>query len=435
MRPLPLPLDHPTIFAVQRAHTYDAPRFSLKPAGASRPSSRKRIAQPLRLSWHPSHRVPDYSCTQAEAFENFSRRRITDQPFTFVLTWIPSPRPHPSDPQSLVFCYPGVKEVIIAKGVRPMPTNQTSGAFTIKDVPGAGKGLFAMADLPRGTRVLCERPLFVIPSVIPVITGEPLGPHGFPIRFANGILNAMDDEVSTQFVALYNCKGDARDVKGISWTRTTSTSARCTGSTHITPRSSTQCRGSIIGAHMIYLAESTVAGPWPTSSCSPNAYYTWEGSTFGDSLFTARPVSQSEELTIASPACQACRIPLEERKRSDARRGVLATVEAEGQKHAATFAAWVKNASLPDDYIVQRYLQYAQMMEEEALEAEALQWVVISYALAQASCVMKDAKNARMWTERLAQYTMDKTRTDGGRRELAKAPEVLEWWGMRVGCN
>ena len=39
--------------------------------------------------------------------------------------------------------------------------------FEIADIPGKGRGLIASCDIAPGTRILCERPLFIVPPLVP----------------------------------------------------------------------------------------------------------------------------------------------------------------------------------------------------------------------------------------------------------------------------
>ncbi|KAI0063129.1 SET domain-containing protein [Artomyces pyxidatus] len=378
--------------------------------------------------------LPPRLLTQAELHEDFLQRLKADRTFSFNLTQIPPTYAHALDQRSLVLCYPGVKDAVLARGVRPMQATLRDWMFTISDVPGAGKGVFAAAAFPRGARVMCERPLFVLPTYIPVNVGERVGPRGMPKRISDVVVGAMEDTARTAFFELHNCKSDdPRDFQGILDTNSLSV-------------------GALPGYNgdnaAVFKNLSRV-----NHSCSPNAFYRWNEDYFCGEIRAARPIAEREEITISyhadvldkrdqrqhilkanyafTCACQACRIPVEERKRSDVRRGVLATVNTNAQKHDSDFAAWATDPTAPDDYIVQKYLRYAKMMDEEGLN-EPAQWAIISHALAQAYCALKDATNAQMWLESLAEYTMVRNGTGSVWTELAKVPEKLEWWGVRV---
>ncbi|KAI0063123.1 SET domain-containing protein [Artomyces pyxidatus] len=289
---------------------------------------------------------------------------------------------HALDRRTIVFCYLDVKEKILARGMQPMQENLSNSGFTMKDVPGAGKGLFATADCPRSTRLICERPIFISPEVIPIVPGEPTGPHGFPTRYSDGILMTMGDDLRAQFFALHNCKSNIpRDFKG-------------TMDTNNLPV------GVLPGYNARHGAVFSVMSRI-NHSCSPNASYRWDEDRFCGEIRAARPIAKGEELTITYTSvldsrderqgtlkakyaftcvCQACRIPTDQREHSDARRHTLATLQSHVQQHDAIFSAWTTDAALPDDYIVQCYLEYAKTMEEEAL-SEPMEWALISHAL------------------------------------------------------
>ncbi|KAG6030568.1 hypothetical protein E4U19_000407 [Claviceps sp. Clav32 group G5] len=46
-----------------------------------------------------------------------------------------------------------------------MTTPATDSMYVLQDIPGKGKGLVATQNIPKGTRILCEEPLFTIPIV------------------------------------------------------------------------------------------------------------------------------------------------------------------------------------------------------------------------------------------------------------------------------
>ncbi|THV47247.1 hypothetical protein BGAL_0325g00120 [Botrytis galanthina] len=70
-----------------------------------------------------------------------------------------------------------------------MPENPR---YALQDVPGKGKGLVATQDIPKGTRIIEEKPIMTRPK---------RAPPGFSLR---GQFNALNNEQRQAFLSLKN---------------------------------------------------------------------------------------------------------------------------------------------------------------------------------------------------------------------------------------
>jgi len=71
---------------------------------------------------------------------------------------------------------------------------------------------------------------------------------------------------------------------------------------------------------------------------------------------------------------------------------------------------------------------------EEVLDREMIfcptYWIYLARAMVIVRCALREAKAARKWADRAAQYTRAVTGSDGGWGAIAKEPEKCEWWGL-----
>jgi hypothetical protein len=81
--------------------------------------------------------------------------------------------------------------------------------YRIGDVPGAGKGMFALTDLNTGDLILRERPMLLVPPMIRH-TGATSVEEVVMLSIA-----AMKMEDRAEFVKLANCKTEMNPIAGV----------------------------------------------------------------------------------------------------------------------------------------------------------------------------------------------------------------------------
>ncbi|POS79201.1 hypothetical protein DHEL01_v202391 [Diaporthe helianthi] len=202
-----------------------------------------------------------------------------------------------------------------ATGTDPKPEIETP-LFEIKELPGKGRGLVARVDIPKGTRILCEKPL---------LTARSMPPDELELVLAIK-LKAMTKTEQRQFFSLHkNFPG--KHVLGA-----------------IFRTNSLPCGSG-----------SPVGGVYPTicfinHSCLPNSHNNWNtcNQDEHETIHAIRPISAGEEITIpyndgglfaARQAflkqsfgfdcqCTICVLPPAQRRDSDARRVLIQNLDA-----------------------------------------------------------------------------------------------------------
>ena len=111
--------------------------------------------------------------------------------------------PSHGTPYTVSLLYPGAKEAIEAIPGFPTPYLPSLRVnYRIGDVPGAGKGMFAITDLNAGDVILRERPLCLIPQC--------LGDETMTVRQMNltilAMMESMDPRDNWDFCELTTCK-------------------------------------------------------------------------------------------------------------------------------------------------------------------------------------------------------------------------------------
>ncbi|KAI0169855.1 SET domain-containing protein [Hypoxylon sp. FL1284] len=189
---------------------------------------------------------------------------------------------------------------------QPAALNQNSDLFEVQQIPGKGKGLVALRDMPKGTRILRESPLFTVRSM----------PRADLNKAMTSKLGALSKEQQRQFLSLHNNFPGQHALAGI-----VKTNALPCGS------------GSSTGG--IYLTICLI-----NHSCLPNAHNNWNEEFEVETIHAVKPISAGEEITIdytdCGPShirrlklresfgfdcqCPACSQPPKELEASDARR-------------------------------------------------------------------------------------------------------------------
>ncbi|KAJ6780544.1 hypothetical protein PWT90_06632 [Aphanocladium album] len=178
--------------------------------------------------------------------------------------------------------------------------------FEIEHTPDKGRRLVARSNIPRGTRILMEKPLLTVRIARPELLENMVASK----------LKTLSKPQQRQFLSLHNNFPGKHPFSGI-----TRTNALPCGS------------GSPIG------------GIYPTiclinHSCLPNAHNNWNSEQEQETIHAIRPIPAGEEITIAYDmkgssavrrshlqaafgfdcSCVVCTLPLSELRLSDARR-------------------------------------------------------------------------------------------------------------------
>ncbi|KAI0061405.1 hypothetical protein BV25DRAFT_1826534 [Artomyces pyxidatus] len=152
---------------------------------------------------------PDNFLTHDEISHNFACRAAGGELVKVTFAKVPARPSFAFDPVAVVVRFnESVCDQLISRSVCPLKLDATAGfQFEVKDAPGAGKGLFATASFARGARIACERPMFVMPAMVPFF-GERVIPRG--LQLIEAALQPHD----AQFFALHNCKSAAARRQG-----------------------------------------------------------------------------------------------------------------------------------------------------------------------------------------------------------------------------
>ncbi|KAK0629491.1 hypothetical protein B0T17DRAFT_479046, partial [Bombardia bombarda] len=139
-------------------------------------------------------------------------------------------------------------------GIDPIQTESGIPPFEITNIPGKGRGLIARVAISKGTRILCENPLFT------------LGPTDKLHMAIAAKLKGLPKAEQRQFLSLHNNCPDMHPFSGIF-----KTNALPCGS------------GSPVG------------GVYPTAclinhSCLPNAHHSWNGEAKHETVHATMPI-------------------------------------------------------------------------------------------------------------------------------------------------
>ncbi len=125
---------------------------------------------------------------------------------------IPLPSPYTNELSSLCVAPSETRTALFAMDDFPAPLETPFyTTYTISDVPGAGKGMFATKDLASGDLILRERPVVVIPEIIPTVNGD----ASHASQFITLAVQNVPPKKKEAFLQLHDCKNFPDKVKGI----------------------------------------------------------------------------------------------------------------------------------------------------------------------------------------------------------------------------
>ncbi|KAI0134061.1 hypothetical protein BJ170DRAFT_591053 [Xylariales sp. AK1849] len=187
-----------------------------------------------------------------------------------------------------------------------IPSDTDTGLYSVVEIAGRGKGLVAKVNISKGTRILCEKPLFTVARMSPRLLHEAVAEK----------LKSLSKNEQRQFLSLHNNFPGQYAFSGI-----VLTNALPCGS------------GSTVGG--IYLKTCLI-----NHNCIPNAHNNWNEEARHETIHAAKNILVGEEIMISYDAnlpsiarwaklkssfgfqcrCELCTLPANELIISDRRR-------------------------------------------------------------------------------------------------------------------
>ncbi|OCH89358.1 SET domain-containing protein [Obba rivulosa] len=276
----------------------------------------------------------------------------------------------------------GMKEAILAQpgfscGV-PAPLET---AHTINPVPGRGLGMFATRELRYGDLIFAERPLIVAPAAYmtrapPTETGEPSLEWLF--MEWEDLLKAAVGRMSTENQEAYRALANSHVNDGspplLGIMRTNGFSAS-EALLQVFPGLSDGPEGRFSAVGKVLSRVN--------HSCAPNATVVMEPLSFTLQLIAVKPIALGDEITVTycglldtqkqrqaqldsygfTCECPACSNAAE----SDERRTKIAEIRKSLGEHE--FEMWIREPSLPEDYLMKHVGAMIDLIYEEGLQA------------------------------------------------------------------
>lgn len=210
------------------------------------------------------------------------------------------------------------------KGTRDLPTQlerefDSSGrSYAIRAIPGKGKGMLATSNIPKGTRILSEVPIFLVPRDNPNIKAVE--------HIVANEVKGLDEGQQRAFFDLANIYGSACD-RSLGIART-----------NVLPLGSNARSGGL------FLDSSRI-----NHSCRHNAQNTWNENIGRLTIHALRDIEEGQEITISYLAstlgyaerqhflrekfkfdckCELCSLPPPQREESDIRLRKLEAIDS-----------------------------------------------------------------------------------------------------------
>ncbi|KAI1763147.1 SET domain-containing protein [Hypoxylon sp. FL1150] len=267
---------------------------------------------------------------------------------------------------------------VAAEPASQVSTSPTSDLFEVQQVPGKGRSLVALCDIAKGTRILCEGPLFTVNNMPSAELDKVLVPK----------IKALSKEQQRVFLSLHNNFPGKHAFAGI--VKTNALPCGC---------------------------NSVTGGIYPTiclinHSCHPNAHNNWNEELEVETIHAIRPIMAGEEITIdyseGGPSqvrqlhlrkafgfdcqCTACTLPQQQLKSSDARRFEI-------QRLDGSIGDPMRMMSRPGTSLAD-CRSLLQVLEEEYGEAAVSSTARLYYDAFQISVAHSDRPRASVFAER-----------------------------------
>lgn len=196
-----------------------------------------------------------------------------------------------------------------------MATNNQQRLYGIVPIPNKGTGIVATQDIPKGTRIMAEKPLFIVPTNIMQRGNEVVE------QYITQKLKGLDKDQQRAFLGLHNCHGTKLSpFLGISKTNMLGLGSPPIGG------------GLFIEASRI------------NHACKPNTQNSWNERIGRETIHAVRDIKKGEEITISyigyfatyaerqsylkdkfkfDCACELCSLPPDQRMASDERLSII----------------------------------------------------------------------------------------------------------------
>ncbi|KAJ7642914.1 hypothetical protein B0H17DRAFT_1216282 [Mycena rosella] len=279
------------------------------------------------------------------------------------------------------------------------PPGPSPPAFIIADAGTKGVGLFATRDIPAGALILVERPIIVVPAIVP-----------FPrktVAYA-ALLPHLSQAARAALLGLTNCKppSECGPVEGIVWTN-----------------------ASQIDLPILSPTAAEYGGVFPHSAartigrlCDLSTTLKWDLASFSIAMYAQRAHAAGEELHIqyidvlvprAARRTQLARSYGFECARAhytqpdDAARAALAA-----WPQTREFLPWTTDLLLADD---------------AGMQIPFLEEIALSFAL------LGDARGFRVWAQRVVKLCSAQDPEGAGEfTAWMKSPQTFRLWGWRA---
>lgn len=105
------------------------------------------------------------------------------------------------------------------------------------------------------------------------------------------------------------------------------------------------------------------------------------------------------------------------------------TAQIDKANDDSALSAWIEDTSLPDNHIIAQSMEIINIMYSEGLVDRDI--CDAHYPrLVKAYCALKDAKNAKIWANRMTLTFIAIYGDDHGWKKVADSPELTDWWGL-----
>ncbi|KAI1357749.1 hypothetical protein F5Y08DRAFT_351806 [Xylaria arbuscula] len=158
-----------------------------------------------------------------------------------------------------------IPELILNPSLDNQGTDGTADLYEVMTIPGRGRGLIAKINILKGTRIICEKPLFTLENSAPASMN----------RLVAEKLKLLSKDKQREFLSLHNSFPGRFAFVGI-----LKTNALPCG------------RGSSIGG--VYTTACLI-----NHSCIPNAHNSWNGAAKHETIHATRDILVGEEILIS----------------------------------------------------------------------------------------------------------------------------------------
>ena len=198
-----------------------------------------------------------------------------------------------------------------SQSARAMATNNEQRLYDIVPIPSKGTGVVATQDIAKGTRIMAEKPLFIVPTNIMQSGNQVVE------KYIAQQLKGLDKDQQHAFLILHNCHG------------TNFSPFLAISKTNMLGLGSPPIGGGL------FIEASRI-----NHACKPNTQNSWNERISRETIHAVRDIKKGEEITISymghfasyderqaflkdkfkfDCACEVCSLPPDQRMASDER--------------------------------------------------------------------------------------------------------------------